>query len=250
MNLQKDHRSKSFFLKGASSTSVLLLHGWTSPPDEFLPLAKHLNSFGYTVSAPLLSGHGTKPEDLKGVTWKEWLKDSREALDSLKKQSSQIFVGGISMGGNLAMLVSVDPAVAGIISLGAPIRFRFQNLAKIGLALMGRRKTYRHKYYPPRIKKLMGDRKVYLYYPVESAKEVIRLAEATEKFLPQITKPILVMQSKTDHMVSKNSPQMIFDEVKSKTKEIFWIEKAYHVFVDDKKVWEKIGEFILRIASL
>ncbi len=239
----------SFFLKGDSNVGVLLLHGWTSPPDELLPLAEYLNSFGYTVSLPLLLGHGTRPEDLEHVKWKDWLSQSEEAVRELKKYADRIFVGGISMGGNLALMVSEDKAIAGIFTMGAAMRYKLHNLAKTTLFFMGLTKKYRKKYYPPWVRKKMGNRKVYMYYPVESAKEVARLSEATREFLPRVTKPVLVMQSASDHMVSKKSPQMIFDGVKSKEKEIFWIENAYHVFVQKKEVWEKIEEFIAEVIK-
>lgn len=226
---------------------VLLLHGWSSPPDELRSLAEYLNSLGYTVSAPLLTGHGTKPEDLLGVTWRDWFEDSRKALDDLKKYSSQIFVGGISMGGNLAMLLSEDESVVGIISMGTPIRFHFHILAKLGLFLMGLGKTYRKKYYPPWVRKKMGNRKVYQYYHIESAKEVLKLVEYSKKFLPRIKKPVLIMQSTSDFLVTRKSPQIIFDSVGSRTKEIFWLKDAFHVFVENRKVWEKIREFIKNI---
>lgn len=242
-------KNSSFFLKGNSNIGILLLHGWTSPPDELRPLADYLNSFGYTVSAPLLRGHGTKPEDLAGVKWQDWLADTREALEDLKKQTSRIFVGGISMGGNLAMLLSKDEAVSGIIAMGASVKYRFHNLAKASIFFIGLIKTYRKKYYPPRVRKYIKGRKIYAYYPIENAKEIFRLAKHTREFLPEIEKPILIMQSTADHMVSKKSPQMIFDGVKSKMKEIFWIKNAYHVFAENKKVHDKIAEFILRIAS-
>ena len=242
-------RDKSFLLKGNNEVGVLLLHGWTSPPDELLSLAKYLNSFGYTISAPLLRGHGTKPEDLLGVTWQDWFEDAMQALVELKKYSSKIFVGGISMGGNLAMLLSEDESIRGIVSLGTPAMFRFQSAGKLGLFLLGLTKTYRRKYYPPWVRKKMGDRKVYAYYPIESAKEVVRLTEATREFLPRITKPILILQSTSDHMVSKKSPQIIFDGVKSKIKEIFWVGNAYHVFAGDRKVWEKIAQFISNVLD-
>ncbi|MDI6777612.1 MAG: alpha/beta fold hydrolase [Patescibacteria group bacterium] len=238
-----------FFLRGNKNIGILLLHGWTSPPDELLPLAKYLNSFGWTVYAPLLLGHGTKPEDLEHVKWKDWLSQSREELEKLKEHSEKIFVGGISMGGNLAMMISKDESVAGIFTMGAAMRYKLHNLAKIALFFMGLTKTYRRKYYPPWVRKKMGNRKVYMYYPIESAKEVVRLAEATGAFLPQITKPILVMQSTSDHMVSKKSPKMILEGVKSKIKEIFWIENAYHVFASNKDVHKRIGEFISRVIS-
>jgi carboxylesterase len=249
---EKDYKGASFLLEG-NSIGILLLHGWSSPPDEFLSLAKYLNSFGYTVSAPLLRGHGTKPEDLLGVTWQDWLKDSQKALAELKKQNLRIFVGGISMGGNLAMLLSQDESIAGIITMGASVRFRFQILVKISLFFMGLTKTYRRKYYPPWVRKRMGNRNVYSYYPIESAKEVIRLAEYTKKNLERIEKPILIMQSTSDHLVSRKSPRTIYRGVKSQIKEIFWAENAYHVFINGEnkeRVFDKIKEFITRIASL
>lgn len=240
-------KSEPFLLKGTNKVGILLLHGWTSPAAEFLPLAKYLNSSGYTVYAPLLRGHGTKPEDLLGVKWQDWLEDSQKALEELKKYSSKIFVGGISMGGDLAMHLSEEKAVAGVMSLGGAVRYKLHPLVKIALFFMGLTKKYRRKYYPPWVRKKMGNRKVYMYYPIESAKEVVRLADATRAILLRITKPILVMQSTSDHMVSKKSPQIIFDGVNSKIKEISWVEDGYHVFVENKIVWEKIGEFIKNV---
>jgi carboxylesterase len=241
-------RDKSFFLKGDNEVGILLLHGWTSPPDELFPLAKYLNSLGYTVSAPLLRGHGTRPEDLERVHWKDWLEDAKKELRKQEENSSKIFVGGISMGGDLAMFLSEEKSVAGVIPLGAAVKYKFHPLVKIALFFMGLTKKYRRKYYPPWARKKMGNRKVYMYYPIESAKEVVRLADATREILPRITKPILIMQSTIDHMVSKKSPQIIFDKVSSEIKEIYWVKDKYHVFAGEKDVQEKIGEFIEKIC--
>ncbi len=241
---KKLENNKSFFLKGNNETGILLLHGWTCYTNELFPLAEYLNSLGYTVTAPLLRGHGTKPEDLLGVTWRDWLADARQAMNELKKHTPKIFVGGISMGGNLAMLLAEDEGVAGVVPMGAAVRYKFHLEAKISVFFMGLWKTYRHKYYPWWVRKIALERNVYQYYPVMSAREVIRLAEATREFLPRVTKPILIMQSDTDHMVSKKSPLIIFNGVKSKIKEIFWVKDVYHVFILEEKAWEKMGEFI------
>jgi carboxylesterase len=249
MNIQEGHQNKPFFLKGTNDTGVLLFHGWSSYTDELFPLAKYLNSFGYAVSVPFLRGHGTKPEDLLGVTWKDWLQDSRKYLEELKGVSSKIFVGGISMGGDLAMHLSEEESVAGLVVLGGAVRYKFHPLVKMILFFMGLTKTYRKKYYPPWARKKMGKRKVYSYYPIESAKEVVRLADATRAILPKITKPILIMQSTADHLVSKKSPQIIFDGVSSRVKEIYWVKDGYHVFAGEKSVQEKIGEFINAVIA-
>jgi len=238
------YKGESFFLKGDNEVGILLLHGWASLPEELLPLAAYLNSFGYTVSAPLLRGHGTRPEDLLNVVWKDWFDDSRKALSDLKNQTSRVFVGGISMGGDLAMLLAEDESVRGVLSLGAPIRFHFHRIGKIALFFMGLFKTYRKKYYPPWVGKETRNRKVYPAYPVENVKEVIRLAEATEKFLPKVTKPIFIAQSRSDFLLSKRTPKIIFNSVSSDSKEIYWVKDGQHVFVENQKVWEKIREFI------
>jgi len=244
---EKTNEGKSFFLKGSNKVGVLLFHGWSSYTDELLPLAKYLNSFGYTVSVPILRGHGTKPEDLECVYWKDWLEDAKKELRKIEENSSKIFIGGISMGGDLAMILSEKKSVVGVIPLGAGVRYKFHPLVKLVLFFMGLTKKYRKKYYPPWARKKMGNRKVYTYYPIESAKEVVRLADATRTILPRITKPILIIQSTIDHLVSKKSPKMIFDGVNSDVKEIYWVKDGYHVFAGDRNVWEKIGEFIKKI---
>lgn len=222
----------------------MLLHGWSSPPEELLPLGKYLNALGYTVFAPMFRGHGTRPEDLLGISRQDWIEDAKKSLEELKNCSSRIFVGGISMGGNISMLLSEDAAVAGIVVMGASVKFRFHILVKLALFLMGLTKTYRKKMFPPWVKKTMGKRDAYSYYPVGSAKEVMKLADETWKYLPRITKPILIMQSTIDHIVSKRSPEAIFKGAGSEVKEIFWVKDKYHVFAGEESVHEKIGEFI------
>ncbi len=242
-----DKKQKSFFLEGDSDVGILLLHGWTSYTKELFPLGKYLNSLGYTVYAPVLRGHGTKPEDLLGVTWQDWLEDAQKALEKLKENSSKIFVGGISMGGNITLMLSEEESVAGIFAMGPAVKYKLHNLAKLSIFFMGLTKTYRRKYYPPWARKKRGKREVYTYYPVESAKTAMDLSDELFKFLPRIKKPLLILQSTTDHMVSKKSPRIILDGIKSKKKEIFWIENVYHVFMDREEVKEKIAEFISKV---
>jgi carboxylesterase len=243
------YKGSPLLLEGSSDVGMLFFHGWTSPPNELIGLGKHLNSFGYTFYAPLLTGHGTEPEDLSGVTSEDWQNDAKQALLEIKKYSKKIFVGGISMGGDLALLISEDPDIKGIVLLGTPVKFPIHNIAKASLYFMGLAKTYRKKYYPPWVKKKRGDRPAYPYYPVENAKEVVRLTDVTRRFLPQVKKPVLIMQAKVDHMVSHKSPEIIYGRINSEIKEIVWLKKVYHVFVHDEGVQEKISDFISHIQS-
>ena len=55
-----------FFYKG-NKVGFLLIHGFTATTTEVRLLADKLHKDGYTVSAPLLPGHMTTPEDMNTV---------------------------------------------------------------------------------------------------------------------------------------------------------------------------------------
>ena len=67
-----------FFFEGGPD-GVLLVHGLTATTAEVRPLAEDLHAAGYTVSGPLLPGHGTQPEDLNHVRWQDWLQTVEES---------------------------------------------------------------------------------------------------------------------------------------------------------------------------
>jgi carboxylesterase len=62
---------------------VLVLHGLTSSLASVLPVAERLAPLGIPTAVPWLRGHGTRPEDLVGVTWRDWYADAAAALDEL-----------------------------------------------------------------------------------------------------------------------------------------------------------------------
>jgi carboxylesterase len=103
-----DPRTAPFTLgPGPSHTrsAVLLLHGFTGSPWEVRPLAEMLAARGHHVLAPRLPGHGQRPEAMAFVTHRDWERAAREALDSLSGYRD-VFVGGLSMGALLAMLLA------------------------------------------------------------------------------------------------------------------------------------------------
>src|SRR3989338_7944267 len=85
---------------------VLLIHGWSSTPQELKNTADYLNKLGYRVYAPLLRGHGTQPRDLVGLKWEDWLEDVCDAYDWLSQYVSAIVVGGMSTGSLHALNLS------------------------------------------------------------------------------------------------------------------------------------------------
>src|SRR5215218_9616244 len=85
------------------SVGVLLLHGLTSSLATVSGLVPHLEAAELPHAMPTLRGHGTKPEDLRGVTWHGWYEDAERALDELLARCDRVVVMGLSMGGVVAL---------------------------------------------------------------------------------------------------------------------------------------------------
>ena len=242
--------NQPFKLLGTNNKAILLIHGWTATPYEVRRLGVYLNENGYTVLAPLLSGHGTKPEDLENIKWTQWLKDTIKAYQELKKDYAQIYIIGNSLGANLAVaLAKSRPDIAGLVLLAMPYKIRMEKwlffLAQITKSL----KPYHKKFYPPTFGAVTTITRIISYqtYYTKSVLEVFKLVKISRKELSKITQPCLIMQSASDHVVTYKSLDKIYTTINSSIKEKKYIQKAYHTFISDIKnehVFQDILKFL------
>ena len=138
---------RSIFYPRSGESGVLLLHSFTSTPYEFSDLARYLAEKNLTVYAPILAGHGLKPDDLAKTTINEWQESAEHAYLFLKQHAKKIFVVGSSFGGNLAFYLAkkFNNPLAGVVSMGTPIKVRWQKMFKLALYTYGWFKKYQKK---------------------------------------------------------------------------------------------------------
>jgi carboxylesterase len=235
---EKEFLNKPFFFEGTNGKGVLLIHGWTTTPYELRRLGKYLNETGYTIYAPLLRGHGTVPKDLENVKWGDWLEDVEKAYERLKKNCKKIYIGGTSIGSCLTiMLAKKHPEISGIILMATPYKIRFEKILVAYAKIWIRIKKYNKKHYPPTfggantITRLIS----YQTYALSSALETFQLVQETRKNIPFINQPAFLIQSLSDHIVTKDSLEKIYNLLGSKIKKKRYIERAYHTFISDIK---------------
>lgn len=242
--------NKPFHLKGTSDTCVILVHGWTSTPYEMRVLGEQLNSEGFGVDAPLLSGHGTRPEYLEHVTWKQWEDDVEKAYKRVKKQYKKVYVGGMSIGGSLAIHVAANNAdVDGLILMSTPYTMKHEKVGLCAAHVINKFTSYKKKYYPrvfntqPSITQLIS----YQQYPINSALEAMEVIKQSHKKLQQITQPTFLIQPERDHLVSRSSIYDIYGRIASEKKEMRIIQKASHNFMGNGEhadVFESVVDFV------
>ncbi len=247
---EKELLNKPFSLEGNNGKGVLLIHGWTTTPYEMRRLGKYLNENGYTVFAPLLKGHGTVPRDLENVKWEEWLQDVKKAYQELEQKCDKIYVGGTSIGSCLSVMMDKGyPKTAGFLLMATPYKVRFESIAFPLIKILKKIKNYNKKFYPPTfggnntVTRLIS----YQSYSMTSALEAVKLIKESRKSIPSITKPCFIIQSSSDHIVSKRSGREIYDRVQSRVKKLKYVKRAYHTFISDIKnehVFEDILNFL------
>lgn len=241
-----------YFFQGTKPVSIVLIHGWSSLPRQVKDMAKALNNRGYTVYVPKLTGHGSRPEDLEQATWEHWINDVRNAASKMKEHfpHNKIFLGGTSMGGNLALLVSQEVFVHGIISIGTPIILKKHILIWLFAQIVPWFKSYIRKRYPEKVrleKEKLGYTS-YQYYPAISLQHMFKIVTRSAWSLHKVTSPALILQVRTDYLVSRWSPRILNWFIASKKKTLMWLDSDSnsHIVITNQMtpVFDAVEDFI------
>lgn len=232
-------KDKPVFLNGGKKTGVVLVHGWSAMPRQMESLAKAINDQGYPVSIPLLRGHGTFPEDLEQAKAEQWIEDVVSAVGEMRKKGnvSKVIAGGISMGGNLALLASTKEKIDGIVLIGTPVHLRNHFIVWLGAHIFGFMGRYLRKKYPKKILTTKQKETSYQYYPAVSVKECLKIIRHSVLALNKVFAPILVLQTDKDYLLAKYSLWVIYNGAGSKFKKMQWLKTKYdsHVLSRDEE---------------
>lgn len=228
--LHNPHFEGGPFFWEAGPVGVLLSHGYTATTVEVHLLAKRLHEKGYTVAGPLLAGHGTKPEDLNRVSWRDWVDSAEKMYAQLSAHCKQVFIGGQSMGGAIALcLSSQHPEAAGVLLYAPAIKLTMSTLDKI--------KLYAGSLFLSEVTRdsldVSDKWQGYPNLPLKGAIQLLQLQAATYQRLSQVKQPVIVFQGRKDMTVHPTTGDIILQGVSSTIKERHWMERSTHAIVID-----------------
>lgn len=211
--------------------ALVFLHGFTCTPKTLLPVAAELNQAGFTLSLPLGPGSGTTPEDLAKHDSRDWLDAAVAAWDRLAQTHPRPAVAGLSMGGALALHVAAQRPVSAVVAL-APALFLRNWLGLLPLVKLIR--PWRQAGESD-VKARQAEDLCYSRYALKSLGDLQQVMAAARQALPRITAPLLVMQSREDHVVSPAGLEYCYGRAGSTVKEKQWLENSYHVLTLDQE---------------
>ncbi len=251
--LQNPHLPGDTFYYERGEIGALLIHGYTATTAEVRLLGDYLAGHDVTVSAPLLPGHGTTPEEMNRCRWQDWAAAVEEAYTALRARCRTVFVGGESMGGLLTLYLATRHAEIAGLMVYATALYAANKLLPLAPLL-----RYFIKALPkerkPESEWNAADRRWqgYIVHPGNGAAQLYLLSRHVRRTLSQVRQPILIMHGLQDDTVQPRSSQEIHDRVASRDKELVWLEHSTHCLLLDieyELAAERTLAFIRRLAG-
>lgn len=228
------------------SVGVLLVHGFTGSPASMRPWAEYLNQRGYTVSVPLLPGHGTEAEDLNHVKWQEWPAKVETELQLLLQSCQKVFICGLSMGGGTALNVAAryNKELAGLVLVNPMIHVKFvsHQLAWVISRFQKMRESVGDDIKRPGVTEFGYDS-----LPAVGVYQLLKMLSHTRKSLPDVKIPLQLFHSVDDHTLPVTNTEIIMREVGSIQKQRIELVNSFHVATldyDQEIIFENSRIFI------
>jgi carboxylesterase len=238
-------------LTGGRRIGVLLSHGFTGQPASIRPWGEHLAALGYAVSVPRLPGHGTTWQECNTTTWADWYGELMQAFDALCLENDAVVVGGLSMGGALALRLAADhpDRVSGVVLVNPAVATKRLDVKLLPVL----------KHLVPSfpgiandIKKAGGDERGYTRTPLKAIHTLMRAWPPLVADLPKVTAPILYFRSTVDHVVDEASQPLITSRVSSRDVTVVPLAESYHVATldnDATQIFDESAAFVARTTA-
>ena len=236
-------------MKQSSSYGVLVLHGLTSSLASVLPVAERMARHGIPCAVPWLRGHGTQPEDLLGVTWRDWYADAVAALDELLAQCERVAVVGLSMGGLVALHLAIErpERLQGVVAIAPALRQAHRLAPLVPFVAPFRRfltvpaRGYSDASYAQRAQG-------YQRLPTSAFLSLVAYARWLEPRLAAVRVPVLILHSRADRVIHPESATRIYARLGCAEKEVRWYARTGHEMLVDceaESVLDAVEEFLL-----
>lgn len=255
-----------------NKVGVLLLHGLCGTPLEMRFVAYGIARAGFTVHCPLIAGHGGEESDVMSTTWQDWYDSAEKALFEIRKTCDVVFVGGLSTGALLSvMLAARHPGLVNGTLLYAPTIWlngwvipwyaKFFDLVhyKWFANLMSFPDMEPHGIKDPRIRDIIrkalfsGDSSVagLASTPGGAVLEHRWLTKAMKREMGKVAQPALIIHPREDDYAHLSNAEFLQRGLAGPV-ELCVLDDSYHIITVDRQrqmVIDRTVTFVQRVAD-
>lgn len=263
--------TEQFFLPGGP-VGCLLVHGFAGMPGEMRGLGDYLAAQGYTVLGVRLAGHGSTPEDLKAVRWRDWLMSAEAGLRQLQQHCSTVVVVGFSLGGALGILLTERHTFSRLVLLSTPLWLQ----GDWRLKMLGVARFVVPWFYPlkeaslddpfiqhrmrefapdadlsdPEVQKGLRNEVKISVGAIHELQKALRQARA---YVPSVTLPALIMHGREDDTAPPASADELQQRLGSAEKQLIWWEQTGHQLLvvgpHRESIYAHVADFVAAAAT-
>jgi carboxylesterase len=239
------------FIHEGDGLAVLLCHGFTGNPSSMRPWAEHFAASGHTVHVPRLPGHGTTWRDMSRTRWADWYGELTRAFTALRANADAVIVGGLSMGGGLALQLAEDQgkAIDGLVLVNPAVRIDDPRLKALPVI------RWIAPWLPPvgnDIAKPGVTEDAYGKIPAHALHSSLAGYRGVVARLGEVEQPLLLFRSPQDHVVPPSSSAAVLSGVSSRDVTEVLCENSFHVATldnDAPMIFAQSLDFAHRVAA-
>jgi carboxylesterase len=247
-----------FFIKGRKDASILILHGYSTDVQPTELFFKYFKIKGFTIARPQLITHQELITQ-ENCHPEHWLENAESWLLKLAETEKNIYILGLSLGGNLAISLAAKhkKIIKGVILVETPIFFKFKfrfflsavkpifeffKISHVKSNKFWYRKNYQQDKDDP-----------FPYLPLKTVGRINNfIINRTRKELSLIDIPVLVIQALKSDLLNITSADYILGRVKSVKKEKYVLSVDNHDLniMDDENKILALGAIYKFISSI
>jgi esterase/lipase len=216
-----------FFTKGKpTNIAILFFHGYTSSPQQYVPLGELCHKKGWNVFIPRVPHHGHKTridESTRKLTQDELIEFADTSLDLALALGEKVIVSGLSMGGILtAYLAQTRPEISKAVAVSPAMGFRIipNPLFKLVMKYTMLRPDYMHWWNEEKKELDPGPEYAYAWFSAHGLAHITNLGFKTMK-LARSSAPLtnnlwMVVNDNDESVDNTNAKKMLASWQKTK----------------------------------
>ncbi|MDD2619138.1 MAG: alpha/beta fold hydrolase [Syntrophomonadaceae bacterium] len=223
--------AKPFLLRGSSDNVLLFIHGFTASPSEVYPTAHLLYEMsGYTISGPLLPGHGSTREEMNRSCWEDWFEAVKKDIYGLQENYQNVWVAGLSLGALLAIHGGIHcSGLRGVVAINPPVFIKNPHFKFLAPLLQNFRPYWPKSNMVQCTKLEEQGRFAYDCTPVQAFRSMMKLRDIVLREIHNITTPLLLMQSELDETVKIHSAKFLAGKVQIAKAIVLNLPNSQHI---------------------